>query len=44
MDCEDEWTPMIRRKTKSMKSYASSESNSSGSDSEINVSYSRKVE
>ena len=44
VDGKDEWTPVIRRKRKTVKFYRTSESESSGSDSEVDVSCSRKVE
>ena len=44
MDGKDEWTPVIRRKRKTLKLHRTSESESSGSDSEVDVSCSRKVE
>ena len=45
VDGKDEWTPVIRRKRKTVKLFRNcSESESSGSDSEVDVSCSRKVE
>ena len=44
VDGKDEWTPLMKRKRKTLKLYRSSESQSSGSDSEVDVFCSRKVE